>query len=413
MSAGGPFVGPVAAPALPEQPKWHAAWCPRWDAFDVPRLWDMVEPEGNEAVQDQVLGFRQLAQVLEQFYRLLRSRREQIAMAWQSPASAEFLRVLDEYGTELLSNSACSLQTAYALDSTVKSLVTARDQIRELKTQWDDVTTDWVPEWWDHEAANLNQRARQIMAETDKAVAAARPKITSPDIVRAHGFPEPPTVIEEAPDPANEGGFMPASSGSTGRSRMRVPPVPGYDPLVVTPGSPELAEVPGAPRPVPAVPGQPVSMLPIAPGSPYAPFGGAYILPGPGVGRGGYVAPMPPRSGPGSGVGGPRTVLPPGAYSAGGASGAGAGGMVPMPVAGPGGAVGGHGALYRRPNVAWQVDKGVPPVIKVEHDEFVPDQPSLKQEEEFRDWFSDLAYPWRAEFKSSEGAHVTLRTVQQ
>jgi hypothetical protein len=86
--------------------------------------------------------------------------------------------------------------------------------------------------------------------------------------------------------------------------------------------------------------------------------------------------------------------------------------MMPMPLAGgPGGGAGGHGALYRRANITWQVEKGVPPVIKVDQDEFVPDQPTPKQEEEFRDWFSDLAYPWRAEFKSGEGAHVTVRSV--
>lgn len=403
MSAEGPFVGPVASPELPEQPKWPATWCPRWEAFDVPRLWDMVEPEGNDAVRDQVLGFRQLAGVLEEFYRLLRTRRDQIAEAWQSPASAEFLRALDEYGADVLSNSACSLQTAYALDSTVEALVQARGQIGELKTQWEDVTTDWVPEWWGHEAAKLNDDARKIMVETDKAIAAARPKITSPDILVAYGYPERPVVIEPEPDRTD-------SALPGGGSGGRVPPVPGYNPVAPTAGSPELAEVSGAPRPVAAVPGQPVSMLPIPPGSPYAPFGGAYILPGPGVGRGGYVVQVPPRSGPGPGVGVPRTVLPSG--TAGGA--AGAAGMMPVPLTGgPGAGTSGQGALYRRPNIAWHVGKGVPPVIKVEQDEFVPDQPSLKQEEEFRDWFSDLAYPWRAEFKSSEGAHVTVRTVEQ
>jgi hypothetical protein len=80
-------------------------------------------------------------------------------------AADEFLRVIDEFRAELLSDAACSRQTAYALNDTVDALVKARDQIRELKTQWDNVTTDWVPEWWDHEAADLNDKARQIMVE--------------------------------------------------------------------------------------------------------------------------------------------------------------------------------------------------------------------------------------------------------
>jgi len=63
--------------------------------------------------------------------------------------------------------------------------------------------------------------------------------------------------------------------------------------------------------------------------------------------------------------------------------------------------------------VAWQAGKGVPPIIRVEEGDFVPDQPSPKQEEEFRDWFTELAYPWRAEFKTGGGAQVTIRTVAQ
>ena len=84
-----------------------------------------------------------------------------------------------------------------------------------------------------------------------------------------------------------------------------------------------------------------------------------------------------------------------------------------MPMTGGPTGASGHGAIYRRPNVLWQADKGVPPVIQNQEDGYVPDQSTLKQEEEFRDWFTDLAYPWRAEFKSSEGAQVTIRTVEK
>jgi hypothetical protein len=87
--------------------------------------------------------------------------------------------------------------------------------------------------------------------------------------------------------------------------------------------------------------------------------------------------------------------------------------MMPMPIAGAPAGGGSHGHLYRRPSISWEAGKGVPPVIKIEQDDFVPDQPSPKQEEEFRDWFTDLAYPWRAEFKSSQGAQVKIRTVPE
>jgi hypothetical protein len=104
---------------------------------------------------------------------------------------------------------------------------------------------------------------------------------------------------------------------------------------------------------------------------------------------------------------GPHAVMPPTV-----AGGTVAGGMMPMPM--PGGQNGpGHAALYRRPNVLWQTGKGVPPIIRLEQEDYVPDRPSAKQEQEFRDWFTDLAYPWRAEFKNSEGAQITVRTVPE
>lgn len=48
---------------------------------------------------------------------------------------------------------------------------------------------------------------------------------------------------------------------------------------------------------------------------------------------------------------------------------------------------------------------------RVDGDEFVANQPTLKQEEDFRDWFTDMAYPWRTDFKNSEGAKVSIRMV--
>ncbi|HEX6684597.1 MAG TPA: hypothetical protein VF062_17465 [Candidatus Limnocylindrales bacterium] len=413
---GQPFVGPIASPQLPEQPSWSAAWCARWNAFDVPRLWDMLAPEGNEAVWSQVGGFRRLADVLEEYYRLLRTRRDRIAQAWQAPSAERFLELLDRNGTQLLSDAGCSRQTAYALDSTVSALVKAREQMRPLTQQWQEVTTRWWPDWWNREANRLNQEARQIMVEADKALAAARPKITAPDPIdpiKAPDFVEPVGAEPGGGGREPPGGTILPPDGSAGRTRMRVPPVPGYDPVVT--GSAESAELQNAPKLVLAQPGTPVSMLPIPPGSSYAPNGGAYILPGPGVGPASYVVPMPPSSpGPGSGGGRPGggiRPMPPSTAAA-GSGGMGPAGMMPIPMTGgPGAGAAGHGALYRRPNIVWQVDKGVPPVIEVAQDEFVPDQPTLKQEEEFRGWFDDLAYPWRAEFKNDDGTHVTVRTV--
>jgi len=373
----------------------------------------MVQPEGTRTVWGQVTGFGFLADLLEEQYRLWRAKRDRITEAWQSPAAEQFLLRLDVYGQDLLIDAVCARQTGYALDRTVSALERARDQIYPLVSEWDMVTGDWKPEWWDHAADKLNQQARQIMAETDRALAASRPYISAPGEIGLDKGIERRRSIDGEPAPTEVGGQPTPSGGSSVSSRPRVPPVPGYDPLARDQGAPELTALGGAPQPVPVFPSQPVSMLPIPPGSPYAPFGGAYILPGPGVGRGGYVVPMPQNPGVGGRPPGPRTLMPPAPGGVGGVGGVAPGGMMPVPMSGTAGGGGGHGAIYRRPNVTWQTDKGVPPVIRIEDDEFVPDQPSRKQEEQFQDWFTDMAYPWRAEFKNSEGARVTIREVPQ
>jgi hypothetical protein len=382
-----------------------------WHAYDVPRMWDMVEHEGNQDAWEQVNGFMYLADFLQDQYRVWREQRNRIAEAWQSPAATEFLAVLDQYGEDLLSDAACARQTSYAWNSTVETLGNARSKMEPIMKQWNETTKDPDSSSWQYKAESLNRQARQIMVETDKAVADARPYISRPNPFVA-GFEPPEKVIDGQSESAIGAGWL---LGASAAMRPHVPPVPGYEPLIDVQSAPQLAATgpqlpPGIPRFVQAVPGTPVSLLPISPGSIYAPFGGAYVLPGPGVGRGGYIVPTPQLPGRGA-MTGPRTLMPPTATGAGG--GGVAGGVMPMPMSGSPGPSGSHGALYRRPNVAWQVDKGVPPVIKVDQDEFVPDQPSPKQEEEFRDWFTELAYPWRAEFKSSEGAQVTIRTVPE
>lgn len=407
------FVGPIPSGSIPEQPSWTPLSCLSWGAFDVPRIWDMVEREGNQRAIEQVNGFVFLADFLQDQYRIWREQRNRIAEAWQSPAATEFLKALDSYGEDLLSDAACARQTAYAWNSTVEALSNARSKIEPIMNEWNEATKDPNSTAWRYTADRLNKQARQIMVETDKAVADARPYIARP-------LPASPTISAgdtEIHGKSEPGGDSSLSLGvADAASRPRVPPVPGYHPLVDVQVVPALATAgpqpsQTLPRFVEPIPGTPVSLLPIPPGNIYAPFGGAYVLPGPGVGRGGYVVPMPQ---PPTGVmTGPRPLMPPTAGGAAGTGGVGASGVMPMPMAGaPGGGVG-HSPIYRRPNIAWQVDKGVPPIIKVDQDEFVLDRPSPKQEEDFRDWFTDLAYPWRAEFKSSEGAQVTIRTVPE
>ncbi|HCU52333.1 MAG TPA: hypothetical protein DGG94_21485 [Micromonosporaceae bacterium] len=366
----------------------------------MPRLWDVVRPENDKLGWEQVTGFRHLADLLVDHYRRLRSQHDRLYSAWQSPAAEVVLSRVDGYAKALLSDAHCAATTATALDAIMATYANAQKEMEPLVKEWNNVTTDWKPEWWDHAAEKLNSEGQDLMRHTDDAVRDHRSKIIIPRVHARGGFDIGTSISSEPLEGGEE-------SGST--VRFAVPPVPGHHPLSSSGGGAELS---GMPSLVPAVPGQPVSMLPIPPGSPHAPYGGAYILPGPGVGRGGYIVPMPhPSYGPGGGRG---SLYAPGASPwAGGIAGASGGtGFLPMALGSPQSAGGGQGSAGQRrsANTLWEMEKGVQPVIEgVCDDQFIPDLPSQKQEEDFKEWFAELAYPWRTEKGAGSEPQIILR----
>jgi hypothetical protein len=209
---------------------------------------------------------------------------------------------LDNLITSVARDAASLTVAARGLHGIMTSLAGARKKIQPLAARWEEVTGDWIPEFWDEVAAELNDQARTAML-----VAAA-----------------------EVRDHASRLGRPSELHPATGTNPP--PPLPGYRPT--TSDNPRLA---GMPRPVPAIPPHPVSMLPIPPGNPYAPDGGAYLLPGPGVGPHGFIVPV--------------------------AS-------------------------------AWRVPKEVPPAILPVTDS--PGPPTAETVKGFHDWYSTLATPWRA-----------------
>lgn len=395
-----PFIGPLPFPDLPMQPSF-ISWCTNWGAYDVPRLWDVVQPEDDKLGWEQVTGFRHLADLLVDHYRRLRSQHDRLYSAWQSPAAEVVLSRVDGYAKALLSDAHCAATTATALDAIMATYANAQKKMAPLVKEWNHVTTDWKPEWWDSAAEKLNTEGQDLMRQTDDAVRDHRTKIIIPDTYLTSTI-APGTPIESQDPGARQS-----------HTAQRIPPVPGRQPVLAVDGGASLA---GMPTPIAAVPGNPVSMLPIAPGSPHAPFGGAYILPGPGVGRGGYIVPMPhPSYGPGGGRG---SLYAPGAGpwagsrlgAAGGTSGG--AGFLPMAFGSPQSPGGGQGSTGQRhsPNTVWEMEKGVQPVIEgVCDDQFIPDQPSEKQEEDFKEWFAELAYPWRTEKPSGTEPQIFLR----
>lgn len=282
-------------------------WQTVWEAYDVPRLWDAVDLEDDPLGWEQVIGLRRAAEVLTGHSETLRTKRELVTQAWQGPTATLMLSRLDSLVTSVTRDAASLTVAARGMHGIMTALAAARKKIQPLAVRWDEVTGDWIPEFWDEVAAELNDQARTAML-----VAAA-----------------------EVRDHASRLG-----TASTRASTSAPPSLPGYSPT--TSDTPLLA---GMPRPVPAMPGHPVSMLPIPPGNPYAPGGGAYLLPGPGVGPHGFIVAMA---------------------------------AAPPPL---------------KPSL-WRVPKGVPPVILPVADS--PDHPTAETIAGFQDWFSTLATPWRA-----------------
>ncbi|MEU8003209.1 hypothetical protein AB0B66_18790 [Catellatospora sp. NPDC049111] len=408
----GRFIGPVQTVFTP-QPDF-IAFCTDWNSYDVPRMWDSVRNEDDPEAWKQMLGWERLGQLLADHHDRLATLRNELVEVWdpqRSKSAGMFMQVLDRLIYVMRENAYSSASTARGLDGVLQALKAAKEKVGPLKEKWDNVTTDWVPEWWDGAADELNNEARQTMTQAESAVEDYRRRIVIPE---KYDFGDDrdrlgdPTPVPDTTGTGGTGGRGPSRPSGVSTAPVNPPPpVPGYDPVLI-PG-PDLQ---GMPQPVPAVPGSPISVLPVPPGSPYAPNGGAYILPGPGVGRGGWIAPMPMPAG----VGGTNSAT-------GAAAGARAGGMGAaagmMPFATPAGAPGQQGRGGQRDgrrDEIWKVAKGVPPVIEgtpgrsrtVDADAVTDGPPLAAQDAAFADWFAKVATPWSDGLKVS----ITRRSDQ-
>jgi hypothetical protein len=243
-------------------------WQTLWEAYDVPRIWDAVHSEDDPLGWERACGLNRAAEMLTAHVEGLRARRELLAGAWQGPSAQAMLFRLDDLIAAAGSDAAAMTAAARGLHGIMTALASARKKIQPLAVRWDEVTSDWIPEYWDEIAAELNDEARTAMLVAAAEVRDYRQRLGAPEILDEVILAAPPALP----------GYTPATFAATGD---------GAAPAVMRSGAPATA-----PATVPAVNGQPVSMLPIPPGNPYAPDGGAYLLPGPGVGSYGFILPM-------------------------------------------------------------------------------------------------------------------------
>ncbi len=392
---------------------WPTQGQTNWVSVDPPRVWDMLRNEDDARGWEQVKALRAMASLLMAQAEKLARHREALAHMWpadHSPAASVALKRIDSLIAWMREDGEAAIQNALAIDGIMAATAKAKHEVHNVVEDWELTTEDGGPEWWDREAARLSYLTEQTMNATERAIRDHRSTIVMPAVLLFRepmtmlGGPEPGDNPPPPPPPPGGGRPRPARVVAGDMGAPVVPPtLPGYPPLITDPSGAPSPDLQGSLPPVLATPGQPVSMLPIAPGNPYAPYGGAYVLPGPGVGPNGYVVALPQ---PGSG--GAATISTParGANS-------GAPGLMPMPMAGPGGQLdrGGAGSAGRRNgDTRWEVAGGVPPIIQPANPT-VPAGSSPEQvEEDFRQWFTQTAMPWRTEPESSAQAPVvTIR----
>jgi hypothetical protein len=294
------------------------------------------------------------------------------------------LKKLDKMIDLLRHDCEAAIQNALAIQGIMEATAKAKREVYRFVRAWELTTNDGGPEWWDREATRLSYMTEQTMESTERAIRDHRAQIMVPPDWRSIDKAEETGPLAPLRTELNSGPPSTGPSSVHGQKSLRPTPpsLPGRPPLVSLPPPAEGPDLQGS---IPAVPGQPVSMLPIAPGNPYAPYGGAYVLPGPGVGPNGYVVALPA---PGSG----GTPVVSSTRASGGPT-----GMMPMPMGGPFGQQGGRSgetAHRRGTSTRWEVVQGVAPVIQP--DGASRSTPSVKEtEEQFRQWFTQTAMPWR------------------
>ncbi|GAB4049497.1 hypothetical protein [Catellatospora paridis] len=385
---------------------WPTVGTTNWVAVDPPRVWDMLQHEDDALGWEQVTGLRAYVSLVNAQANRLSGHRTALAQIWpaeQSQAAAIALTKLDDMIDLLRADSEAAMQNALAIQGIMEATAKAKREVHQIVKAWELTTNDGGPEWWDREATRLSYVTEQTMVATERAIRDHRAQMVLPPNWKP--IDDGTQVGTRLPlrETTTAARLLPTSTTRTnGRTNERPTPpsLPGRPPLVSLPPSGPGPDLQGATPPVPAVPGQPVSMLPIAPGNPYAPYGGAYVLPGPGVGPNGYVVALPP---PGSG-GSPIVSQP---RTSGGSP-----GMMPMPMGGPFGQRDGRGgdASYRRgAGTHWEVAQGVTPVIRPEGSgRITPTEEET--EEQFRQWFTQTAMPWRNDnAQDSPTPIVTIR----
>ncbi|MEU4221419.1 hypothetical protein AB0F10_39505, partial [Actinoplanes sp. NPDC026623] len=244
-----------------------------WNAYNLPAIWSMIEPENVCTGADRVLGWMNLAAACRDQHRRLLAAREELAEVWSPDKNASarhFLRQLDLLAVSMDQTLTRAEDTRVGLQGVFEALSTAQSTIRPLAAERDVVAGDLIPRFLDHAEDEYDERARQAMREAEAAIGEHGRQIQAPALFQL-------------------------GTGASGRD-PDLPDEEGSESGAAAGDGPALGALRAEPRPV-AVPHDPP-----APSAAAVPPAGAGSSAGAGPGLAGVVqAPPVPAAGAGGG----------------------------------------------------------------------------------------------------------------
>ncbi len=351
------------------------SWELDWRAYDVPRIWTILESEGGEDAVGMVMAFSKVSQYVQIAGDDLTRAAGMLAEAWTGTEAAETANAqLKEVITAFRVDEEAHANAAYEIQRIVSRIAETKEQVRPIMDRWMSLTDlamdptigPMFPEVIDSAAKQADGEARNHMFVMEQDLAAVQ--VTS---VPEYRPTSPPTLeqVQKTGLPVDQADL---DTGPGSVLYQPPPPLPGTTPVTDVPESPRLAGI--VPRGIGAGDG-PGSMVPLQPGHPLAPNGGAYTL--------------------GSGTVVPRPSTPDAAAAASARPAGGMGMMGGM----MGGGMGAHGGATGglagggKADTAWEVMRGVGPVIGLS--QTAPPVGAKGTVQDFDGWYASLAMPWK------------------
>jgi hypothetical protein len=309
-----------------------------WSRYNLPAIYGMMQGENDCRRADRVKSWESITEAVRDQHRRLTAASTELAAVWstKTESAQAFQRQLSGLALSMEETLKCAEDTRIGYRDVVNTLGEASAKLFKLSEGRAKVSDDLIPRAIDGAEDEYDEKAQQLMAEAEAAVAVQSANIKAPSL-----------FVMAAPerDKSEDIGDPPAGQPFTTGSSIQATPVPvpiPHDPVQLEPGNgagsgvgvgagagggastdPSLGVGPGlsgvTPTPPPATLPGPTTITPgqpLAPGTPGlpspiggGPFGGTPIGPVPGTTGLGV---LPGLGGPGGrgGAGAGRQAVP-------------------------------------------------------------------------------------------------------